>query len=102
MTCSHCGTEWTDRSTFCPECGYADQERLRSVRIAPSAMPTRKNSVPPARPNNSFEKGHRLDERGLPYLNSDGQPLKMKETFDPRKYERSNRPRINVHSGGES
>lgn len=41
---------------------------------------------PPRQPSNSFERGVRRDRRGIPYLNSNGKPLKMGETFDPRKY----------------
>lgn len=41
---------------------------------------------PPRQPNNSFERGVRRDGRGVPYLDSTGKPLKMGESFDPRKY----------------
>jgi len=46
---------------------------------------------PPRQPNNSFEKGVRRDERGIPYLNESGNPIKMGESFNPRKYKRSAR-----------
>ena len=41
---------------------------------------------PPRQPSNSFERGVRRDRRGIPYLSSDGKPLTMGESFDPRKY----------------
>lgn len=41
---------------------------------------------PPRQPGNSFEKGIRRDGRGLPYLSGDGKPIRMGESFDPRKY----------------
>lgn len=41
---------------------------------------------PPRQPNNSFGRGVRRDRRGIAYLSSDGTPLRMGESFDPRKY----------------
>lgn len=82
MTC--CGADF--ETTFCPNCGLANQDRLHSIQIAPSATPSRRNSAPPRTPNNSFEKGKRLDERGIPFLNREAKPLLMKDHFDKSKY----------------
>jgi hypothetical protein len=54
--------------------------------VSKQGIPSQWNKVPPRRPNNSFERGRRLDERGLSYLDGHGKPLKMKEAFDPSKY----------------
>ena len=40
----------------------------------------------PRQPNSSFERGIRRDDRGIPYLDREGNPLRMGEPFDPRKY----------------
>lgn len=40
----------------------------------------------PRQPNNSFEKGKRLDERGIPFLNREGKPLHMKDSFRKSDY----------------
>lgn len=87
--------DWT-RSNICPHCGRVNLEALRSVQVSPSATPSRRNAIPPRRPNNSFEKGNRLDERGLPYLDRSGSPLKMKEKFDRRDY---GAEKITIHGG---
>jgi hypothetical protein len=75
-------------------------EAVRSIRISPSATPNRRNDIPPRTPNNSFEKGNRTDERGISYLDKDGKPLKMKESFRKKDYEPS-RESIKV-TGGNS
>jgi hypothetical protein len=63
---------------YCIHCGRElSQDELDIVSQVPAA---------PSRPNNSFEKGARLDERGLPYLDANGQPIRMKESFNPREY----------------
>jgi hypothetical protein len=59
------------------------------------------NNVPPRTPNNSFERGVRKDERGLPYLDDNGQPLRMKESFNPKRYSRGDKS-IKVSTGGNS
>lgn len=78
-TCSRCGTELNP----------LDLRRYSASRTSKQGIPSQWNKVPPRRPNNSFEKGNRLDERGLSYLNSSGRPIKMKEEFDKRKYDSS-------------
>lgn len=43
--------------------------RWQTVAIAPSAMPTRHNDIPPRTPNNSWEKGVAVHKpSGMPYL----------------------------------
>ena len=74
-------------------------EKMKSIQVSPSAMPSRRNDKPPRRPNNSFEKGNRLDDRGLPYLDKDAMPLKMKEDFRPEKY--GGREKITVNTKKE-
>lgn len=97
--CQFCGHVRESLNT-CPECGRFDREVIESIQISPSATPTSRNSIPPRTPNNSFEKGNRLDERGIAYLDSSGHPLKMKETFDQRKY--GGRGSVRVSTGGNS
>ncbi len=41
---------------------------------------------PPTRYENPYGRGIRKDERGLPYLDENGQPLRLGEPFDPRNY----------------
>lgn len=100
MICWKCGKRRL-KGNSCPHCKAVDLDRLRSINVQPSATPSRKNSIAPRRPNNSFEKGRRTDSRGLSYLNSDGQPLKMKESFDRSKYW-EDRTSITVSNGGNS
>jgi hypothetical protein len=85
--CSGCGDILPSRLIL--------NEDLASVQIAPSAMPSRLNGIPPRRPNNSFEKGIRRDDRGVPFLDKQGSPLKMKETFRPSDY---GRERITINT----
>lgn len=84
--CSHCGEERRQRRNSCEHCGRVDLEALRSIRISYEVNPSRMNNVPPRTPNNSFEKGIRKDERGVPYLRSNGTPLKLGESFNSRHY----------------
>lgn len=67
--------------TYCRHCG-----RMISDGSELLVVSSKQVSAPPRRPNNSFEKGYRVDERGLPYLDRNGNPVRMKESFDPRKY----------------
>lgn len=76
-------------------------DAIRSINISPSATPNRRNSIPPRTPNNSFERGNRTDERGIAYLDRDGKPLKMKESFNKKDYE-SGRESIKISAGGNS
>lgn len=98
MTCTRCGQPW-EAGNFCPHCGAVDLDALRSIQVSPSATPSRKNSVPPRRPNNSYERGVRKDERGLPYLDTNGKPVRLKEKFDRRHYQRSEQS-ITIRTGG--
>jgi len=81
--CSRCQTELTED----------DFVGFTARPVSKQGIPSQWNSVPPRRPNNSFERQTRKDDRGLPYLDSSGKPLKMKEKFDPAKYGKS---RINI------
>ncbi len=65
-------------TAYCVHCGRQLPEEEWDL--------VRRVSAPPRRPNNSFEKGIRTDERGLPYLDANGQPLRMGEPFNPRDY----------------
>lgn len=65
----------------CKHCGRIVKDELELYVLGSLRL-----RVAPARPNNSFERGVRRDERGLPYLDANGRPLRMKEPFDPRKY----------------
>ena len=76
-------------------------ETIRSINISPSATPNRRNNIPPRTPNNSFEKGVRKDERGLPYLNAEGKAVRMKESFNKKAYE-PGRESIKISAGGNS
>lgn len=100
IQCPHCGYERQGRNS-CPSCGRVDLDTLRSIYISYEVNPRRKNDVPPRKPNNSFEKGIRRDERGVAYLDSNGQPLRMKESFNSKAYERSDET-IKVSTGVNS
>jgi hypothetical protein len=77
--------------SFCRHCG-------REIRTeAEFYVVSRHGASVPRRPNNSFERGVRRDNRGLPYLDSKGRPLRMKEPFDRRDYGESP---IVIPSGG--
>lgn len=100
MNCPHTIQRFVPaKGWLCVRCGEAidlgHNDDLASVQIAPSAMPSRLNGIPPRRPNNSFEKGNRLDDRGVPYLDKHGSPLKMKDPFRPSDY---GRERITINT----
>lgn len=46
-----------------PACSYGCELRKKNLSVAPSAMPTRMNRVPPARHNPAWEKGIVTDKR---------------------------------------
>lgn len=56
-------TTTTHDGSHGPECFGC---KIRSIQISPSATPSRRNNIPPAQGNNSWEKGILRDERGLP------------------------------------
>lgn len=52
------------------------------MNVAPSATPSRTANrpfVPPATPNNSYERGVPRDHRGMPYLDAKGGVMGQKE-----------------------
>jgi len=62
----------------CVTCGrIIEGHELTIVTTAPP---------PPRRHENPWARGIRKDERGLPYLDANGQPLKLGEPFNPRTY----------------
>lgn len=67
----------------CPPC------RWRTVSVAPSAMPSRKNSAPPASANPAWERGivteKRPDGSEMPYLDARGNPIRVKAFGEHRK-----------------
>ncbi len=66
------------RGEFCATCGRPiDEQELVLVTSA---------STPPHRHENPYGRGIRRDERGIPYLDANGSPLLLGESFDPRKY----------------
>jgi hypothetical protein len=100
ITCPHCLTK-RRKGNSCRKCGRVDLDALRSIRISYEVNPSRMNNVAPRSPNNSFEKGIRKDERGIPYLDTNAKPLRMKESFNPKHYKRSDKS-IKVSTGGNS
>ena len=64
--------------TCCGTCGRVlPEDELVLVTSAPP---------PPHRYENPYGRGIRRDERGLPFLDENGSPLRLGEPFDPRKY----------------
>lgn len=62
----------------CASCGRVlDEHELVLVTAAPP---------PPRRHENPWGRGVRRDERGLPYLDANGQPLRLGEPFNPDNY----------------
>jgi len=90
-TCQFCGEFQDHTRNFCTKCSSVVDTIV--MNIAPSAMPSTKNHVPPRKPNNSWEKGIRKDNRGVPYLDKTGQEVRMGEKFN--KYDYKPKP-INV------
>jgi hypothetical protein len=70
-----------DKDTYkCLNC-HRKVEHRELVRIR-GARP----NGPPSGSKNSWERGIRSDERGVPYLDKAGSPLSMGEPFNPREY----------------
>lgn len=62
--------------------------KIRTIQWSPAATPSRRNTIPPRTPNNSWEKGIAKDERGMPLLNEKGDPVGLHEMASNRgKYE---------------
>jgi len=77
--------------TYCGKCRteltFEDLRQVSNARVSKQGIPSQWNNVPPPRPNNSWEKGNRFDDRGIPYLDKKGLPLKVKEPFKRTDYE---------------
>lgn len=62
--------------------------RIQQVGIAPSAMPSRKNTLPPAEANPAWERGvageHRRDGTFMPYLDNKLNPIGLKTFAEKR------------------
>lgn len=71
--------------------------KLAGLQFAPSAMPSRKNLVPPRTPTNSWERGIARDGRGVPVLDKRGQeiPIKKWGEGERRTYDQARRKREN-------
>lgn len=59
--------------------------REHGLNVSPAATPTRRNSVPPATPNNSFERGVPKDSRGMPFFDERGGVIGQKEYITRRR-----------------
>lgn len=83
--------------TRCSGCGkHLTLDDLKTVSAKPvskQGIPSQWNNVAPHRPNNSWERGVRTDERGVPRLDKAGMPVHMGSEFNKRDYE-SNTIRI--------
>ena len=98
--CSECLVEYertqliTDSpDEICQECGEAVKRVHQAFALTAAAAPSRRNKVPPPQANPAWEKGiageHRPGGTFVPYLNSDGKRVGVKEFADNRtKYER--------------
>ena len=68
--------------------------RIQTIQVAPSAMPTRQNSAPPARSFNNWEKGVKRWDDGTP-LRVDGRCVGLKEYSDnPTRYDQIMRQQV--------
>lgn len=84
-TCQVCESIQNHNRNFCTECSKVIDTLV--LNIAPSATPSIKNNIPPRGSNNSWEKGTRKDDRGVPYLDKNLEPVKMGEKFNKNDYE---------------
>jgi hypothetical protein len=70
-----------------PDC-YGCQLRSKDIALSASATPSRQNSVPPRAADPAWERGvageHRPDGSWLPYLNSNLDPMPIKEYGENR------------------
>jgi hypothetical protein len=60
------------------------RHKLRSIQFTPSCTPTRRNTIPPRTPQNSWERGVATDNRGMPLLDSNMEPIGLKELANNR------------------
>ena len=72
-----------------PPCSYGCELRQKGVGVAPSAMPSRMNSVAPPKANPVWERGIVYDDRPdgsrMPVLSpKTGKPLRVKEHAENR------------------
>lgn len=58
--------------------------KVHSIQVSPSAMPSRRNNIAPARPMNSWERGVLKDERGLPVRRASGDVIGLHEYASDR------------------
>lgn len=71
-------THWGQHGDDCFGC------KLRSIQWSPSATPSRRNNIPPRPPQNNWEKGIAKDNRGMPLLDKNLQPIGLQELADRR------------------
>lgn len=73
--------------------------RIKTIQIAASATPTRRNNVAPRKPDPAWERGrageHRVDGSFMPYLKPDLSPIGVKHMQDKRTvYETSRKDQL--------
>ena len=86
-------TPFEDAFDVCGPCGQPDDctmnracfgEKARSFQLSPAATLSRYNAVPPATPQNSYEKGVFRDDRGLPVRDGYGNTIPIKKYHERR------------------
>ena len=60
------------------------KHKIRTIQWSPACTPTRRNTIPPRSPSNSWERGIAKDERGMPLLDASGSPLGLHELASNR------------------
>lgn len=60
--------------------------KIRTIQFDPRAMPTRRNTVEPRRPDPAWERGIPTDNRGMPWLDETLSPIGTKK-FAERRHE---------------
>jgi len=60
------------------------RHKLQSIQFSPACTPTRRNTIPPRPANNSWEKGVATNERGMPLLDKNLEPIGLKEYANNR------------------
>lgn len=91
--------EWCTADDPCFSCEEQDHQlrhpalvddcetcRLRSLQVSPAATPTKTRQIAPigSKNLNSWERGVKCDERGVPYLRSNGDQISVKEYGEQR------------------